>query len=140
MLKDKLIRYSLIGVGIALLLFIIIFNSVWFTTPPKEVDMSFALTFGIPFLASVLCFVVSDFFKTFTKQDAKKQIEKQYRNGVISTEHYTKALYELEMFEMTKKENEVKILLEIEKMKSKINNEKNKVLEKVKDKINEKDI
>lgn len=117
--RNKIIRYSLIGFGVAMLLFVIIFNSVWFTTPPKEVGLDFGLSFTIPLLTGALSFSLSGYFKSFTKEDAKHQIEKQYRNGIISTEHYKKSLRELEMFELEK--NRLKAELEMEKQLHKEN-------------------
>lgn len=117
--RNKIIRYSLIGFGVAMLLFIVIFNSVWFTTPPKPIGLDFGLAFTIPLLASALSFSISGYFKSFTKEDAKNQIEKQYRNGIISTEHYKKSLRELEMFELEK--NRLKAELEMEKQLHKEN-------------------
>lgn len=113
--KQKIIRYSLIGFGIAMLLFLIIFNGVWFgdASLGNVVDNSFGLSFTIPLLVSINAFSISGYFKSFTKQDAINQIEKQYKNGLISTEHYKKSLREIEMFELEK--NKLKAEIEAEK-------------------------
>ena len=132
--KQKIIRYSLIGFGIAMLIFLIVFNGVWFgdkNQPPKGVvDMSFGLSFAIPFLGAMLSFSLSGYFKSFTKQDAINQIEKQYRNGIISTEHYKKSLREIEIFELEK--NKLKAELEMEKQLHKEN-----LMKEVENKIKE---
>lgn len=119
--KNKLVRFSLIGFSITLWLFIIIFNSVWYTTPtPKEVGFEFMLTFYFPLSLSVISMLVQAFFKSFTKKDAINQIEKQYRNGLISTAHYQKSLNEIEMFELEKLKLKAKIEVEKEKIKQEV--------------------
>lgn len=139
--KQKIIRYSLIGFGIAMLFFLIVFNGVWFgdkNQPPKGVvDMSFGLSFAIPLLVAIICFLASGYFKSFTKNDAINQIEKQYRNGIISTEHYKQSLREIEMFELEK--NKLKAQIEMEKELHKENLMK-EIDNKIKETITEEEI
>lgn len=128
--RNKIVRYGLIAFGIVMLLFIIIFNSVYFTEVKTAIEYDFGLSFSLPLLTSALSFSISGYFKSFTKEDAINQIEKQYRNGIISTEHYKNSLREIEMFEFEK--NRLKAELEMEKQLYKDN-----LMKEVENKINE---
>lgn len=141
-LKHKIIRYALITFGVVLLMFIIIFNGVWFgdMNNPHNVDMSFGLAFALPLLVSIISFTLSGYFKSFTKQDAIAQIEKQYRNGLISTDHYQKSLKELEIFELEKFKLKAKVEMEKENIKAQVlamaAKNKKEFYEKEKEKVN----
>lgn len=146
--QQKLTRFSLIGLGIFLIVFwTSIFNGCYYglmnqaLIPSKAFEISFATL--IPILLGTISLIISGFFKSFTKEDAIRQIEKQLRNGVISQQQYQDSIKGIEMFEMERRKQ--KAILEIEKenfvkevmeMKEDI---KQKVIDKKEDK-NEKTI
>lgn len=114
--KKKIIRYGLIIGGGVLFLFLILFNGTYWglNTPKTDIDtLSVLLSVLLPLLVGALSISISGYFRSFTKQDALNQVERQYRNGIISTEHYKKSLREIEMFELEK--NKLKAQLEVEK-------------------------
>lgn len=117
--KKKIARISLNIFGILCLLFLILFNSTWFTLPPKPIRLDFALSFLIPLLISIICFLLSGYFVVFTKDDAINQIEKQYKSGLISVDQYKDSIMGIEKFDLEK--NKIRAMVEMEKIKFKEN-------------------
>lgn len=117
--KKKIARLTLIVFGVICFLFLILFNSTWFTLPPKEIGLEFALSFLIPFLVGVISFLASGYFVSFTKDDAINQIEKQYKNGLISVDQYKDSIMGIEKFDLEK--NKIRAIVEMEKLKFKEN-------------------
>lgn len=117
--KKKIARISLNIFGVLCLLFLILFNSTWFTLPPKPIRLDFALSFLIPLLISIICFLLSGYFVVFTKDDAINQIEKQYKSGLISVDQYKDSIMGIEKFDLEK--NKIRAMVEMEKIKFKEN-------------------
>lgn len=117
--KKKIARISLNIFGVLCLLFLILFNSTWFTLPPKPIRLDFALSFLIPLLTSIICFLLSGYFIVFTKDDAINQIEKQYKSGLISVDQYKDSIMGIEKFDLEK--NKIRAMVEMEKIKFKEN-------------------
>lgn len=117
--KKKIARISLNIFGVLCLLFLILFNSTWFTLPPKPIRLDFALSFLIPLLTSIICFLLSGYFVVFTKDDAINQIEKQYKSGLISVDQYKDSIMGIEKFDLEK--NKIRAMVEMEKIKFKEN-------------------
>ena len=135
--RNKVIRFSLIGFACFLLiLFIPIFNGCYFGLGGVMGNNGELVVMSVlfPFFSACCCLLASGYFKSFTKQDAINQIEKQYKNGVISTQHYKNSLKEIELFELEKN----KLLVEIEvekqefknKLKKKVQNMQNDIKSK----------
>lgn len=116
-LKKKLIQLFLQVFGVMCVLFLILFNSTWYTIPPKPIGLDFALSFLVPFLVSIICFLASGYFKVFTKDDAIEQVERQYKSGLMSFEQYKNTIRGFELWDLEK--NKMRALLEAEKKKIK---------------------
>ncbi len=137
-LKYKITYWSLISFGIILLLFLIIFNGAyWGINPPKEREgvLSVCLSTFIPSLVAIISFLASTLFRVFTKEDAQRQNEQQYTNGMISFEQYKSNLIHIETFEMEKRKAKAQAALEVAKIKEKI---EKKAQDTLKDISNEK--
>lgn len=89
-------------------------------------DSSIALIVLIPFLVGIISLLTWKIVKVFTKEDALRQIEQQFRNGVIDVETYKNTYKNIEMFEMEKKKLKYQVEMEKQLMKEEI---KNKVYE-----------
>lgn len=89
-------------------------------------DSSIALLVLIPFLVGIISLLTWKIVKVFTKDDALRQIEQQFRNGVIDVETYKNTYKNIEMFEMEKKQLKYQVEMEKKLMKDEI---KNKVYE-----------
>lgn len=124
--KKKIVRLSTIIFGVCCLLFLILFNSTWFTIMTTEIGLDFALSFIVPFLTSIISFLISGYFVSFTKEDAINQIEKQYKSGLISVNQYKSSILGIEKFDLEK--NEIRAMVELEKIRFK-ENLKNEVKE-----------
>lgn len=132
--KKKIARISLNIFGALCLLFLILFNSTWFTLPPKPIGLDFALSFLTPLLVSVISFLAAGYFVVFTKEDAINQIERQYKSGLISVDQYKDSIMGIEKFDLEK--NKIRAMVEMEKVKFK-ENLKNEVQEFKKQTISE---
>lgn len=89
-------------------------------------DTAIALLVLVPFLVGVIALLTWKIVKVFTKDDALRQIEQQFRNGVIDVETYKNTYKNIEMFEMEKKQLKYQVEMEKKLMKDEI---KNKVYE-----------
>lgn len=89
-------------------------------------DAEIALLVLIPFMIGVIALLTWKIIKVFTKDDALRQIEQQFRNGVIDVETYKNTYKNIEMFEMEKKQLKYQVEMEKKLMKEDI---KNKVYE-----------
>lgn len=89
-------------------------------------DTAIALSVLVPFLVGIISILVFRIVKVFTKDDALRQIEQQFRNGVIDVKTYKNTYKDIEMFEMEKKQLKYQIEMEKKLMKEEI---KNKVYE-----------
>lgn len=85
-------------------------------------DSEIALLVLIPFFISVISILVWKIVKVFTKDDALRQIEQQFKNGVIDVETYKHIYTNIEMFEMEKKKLKYQVEMEKQKMKNEIKN------------------
>lgn len=127
--KKKILRILLIAISVGLgVLFPTIFGGVFFGTKPVNdyLPQDVVLSVLIPVLSSIAIALISERFKVFSINDAKHQLEKQLRNGVISHNMYVSQIKELNTFDMEKKR------LEVELKKEKYAVEKEIIEEKVK--------
>ena len=144
--QRKLIRLALITFGIMLLLLIIIFTPCYTeliatkggeealrTTQPKVYELNIIIMVLIPFLSSVICFLASDRFRIFTKEDALRQLENQFNNGLIDMEHYKIQYRHIEMFDLEKTKLKALVDVQKEKLKDNINIEAHKIVEEFMD-------
>lgn len=105
----KIIYWILIASGISLILFIAIFNGCFFGIEPQRLENQegvYGLLFAIfiPLLLGIDCFIVAMWkCKSFTKNDAIRQNEKQLRNGIINQEQFFKNVREIETNDIEKK-------------------------------------
>ena len=121
--KNKIIRLSLIVFALVLIvLFVPLFNGCYFGLGGAMGESGEYVIMAVlfPVMSSAILLLSSGYYKSFTKQDAINQIEKQYKNGVISTEHYKKSLKEIELFELEKNKLLVEIEVEKEEFKNKL--------------------
>lgn len=130
----KLIRWILIGAVVFLLLFVPIFNGCYFGLLPEESNDIFKVLFCVlfPLTLSGILLLASEKFKVFTKDDGIRQVETQYRNGVINQKQYQDSIKGLEMFELEKTEMKSKIEMEKIKFMNALAEEKRKLEEKTK--------
>lgn len=89
-------------------------------------DTAIALLVLVPFFIGIISLLTWKIVKVFTKDDALRQIEQQFRNGVIDVETYKNTYKNIEMFEMEKKQLKYQVEMEKKLMKDEI---KNKVYE-----------
>lgn len=85
-------------------------------------DASIALLVLVPFFVGVISILTWKIVKVFTKDDALRQIEQQFRNGVIDVETYKNTYKNIEMFEMEKKQLKYQVEMEKKLMKEDIRN------------------
>lgn len=138
-IQQKWVRIGLIIGGVSLLLFIIILGSVlgcvtWVDANyiyDKKNDLGMSLIVMIPLLCAIVCFFMSREFKCFTKEDAMRQVEKQYRNGVIGQKQYQDNLKGIEMFEMEKRQSKAMIEMEKFKLEKQIEKDKEEIIKKM---------
>lgn len=141
--QRKLTYWSIIGFGIFLIVFLIVFNGAyWGTTPPKtDLDTCYVVMSTLfPFFGACNCFSCAYYFKTFTPQDGINQLDRQLNSGLISIDDYQKgveAIYrqanikkKLKADMITKK---AKVEADIEKEKEKTRQDIIKNLKKVKE-------
>lgn len=122
----KVLFYFFNSLGGALLLLIImlppcITQVEWKKNVYNEVEqLEIVLMVIIPFLSSIICFLCASNVKVFTKEDALRQLEQQFHNGLISLETYKRNYEHIEMFAMEKKKVQADILIQKEKVKSEV--------------------
>lgn len=133
----KKLFWTLIGIGILLIIFIAIFNGCLFGIEPQRletVDGVYSLLFAIfiPLLSSGYCFIFAIWkCKSFTKYNAIRQSEQQLRNGVITQEQFQNNVKAIETYDLEKKKMKAlmekdKVLFE-ERLKEEIQKEINNV-------------
>lgn len=96
-------------------------------------DSSIALLVLIPFLIGVISLLTWKIVKVFTKEDALRQLEQQFRNGVIDVETYKNTYKNIEMFEMEKKKLKYQVEMEKQLMKEDIKRKVNEIRQQTKE-------
>lgn len=96
-------------------------------------DSSIALLVLVPFFIGVIALLTWKIVKVFTKEDALRQIEQQFRNGVIDVETYKNTYKNIEMFEMEKKKLKYQVEMEKELMKKEIKNKAYEIRQQAKE-------
>lgn len=90
-------------------------------------DSSIALLVLVPFFIGIISLLTWKIVKVFTKEDALRQLEQQFRNGVIDVETYKNTYKNIEMFEMEKKKLKYQVEMEKELMKQEIKRKVNEI-------------
>ena len=137
-LRKKIIRFSLLILAIIGLMLIVIIppimtEVVWINEGVLRTNnhaSEIVLMVVVPFLMSSNLFCISTFYKSFTKDDAKQQIELQHRYGLIDDENYYNNLKHLELYEFKKRKDRALIELEKTKFLQELEREKNKIYKK----------
>ncbi len=83
----EVIEYLLYTFMVLLLLFVIIFNAIyWGINPPdsNEDTLTILITTFIPILASALCFFIAKFIHIFTYKDKLVAIAKMRSQGILT--------------------------------------------------------
>ena len=133
--QKKIVRYTLIGLGVLLLLLIVVLTpimteEVWMTKDFDQVqELSIVLMVIFPFLASIISFETSTFFINHTLEDAKTKLEWLLDNNYIEVSKYVEMLKYLDSVE-DKKINarlEIKVKKEVAKLE-----QENKIKERIK--------
>lgn len=96
-------------------------------------DSGIALLVLVPFFIGVICLLTWKIVKVFTKEDALRQIEQQFRNGVIDVETYKNTYKNIEMFEMEKKKLKYQVEMEKQLMKEDIKRKVNEIRQQTKE-------
>ena len=78
-------------------------------------DPEIALSVLIPFLSSIAISSIGGYFKTFGKQEAINQLDKQLSSGVINLDHYIKSLEHIENLDLSKKKEKIDLASRKEK-------------------------
>ncbi len=163
-LKQKIIKWAFLGFGIILFLFALLFNSTYWTIDGSQgfsqlngnykivvngviserkgepnATALLLISIFIPLLVGIISILTSFFFKAFTKEDALKQNEKQYTNGLISFEQYKSNMIHIERFDLEKKKIRAEIEVEKDKLQKKIMKEVEKATSQLKETTNEED-
>ena len=96
-------------------------------------DSAIALLVLIPFLIGIIALLTWKIVKVFTKEDALRQLEQQFRNGVIDVETYKNTYKNIEMFEMEKKKLKYQVEMEKSLMKEEIKRKVNEIRQQAKE-------
>lgn len=126
-LQKKIIRYSLLILSIALLLLIIILTPcmteiVWYGKNKNDYATEICLMVLIPFLSSMLSYLISEKFITKSLNDAKNKLEWLYDNNFVDIEKYIELLKYLD--EADEKKRNAKLQARIKKEIAIINSKK----------------
>lgn len=96
-------------------------------------DTAITLLVLVPFFIVVISILVWKIVKVFTKDDALRQVEQQFRNGVIDVETYKNTYKNIEMFEMEKKKLKYQVEMEKRLIKDEIKNKVYEIRQQAKD-------
>lgn len=134
--QKKIIRYILLILGGVLLSLIVILTPimtevVWISDDNliEQNATSIALMTLLPFLSSIICFLVSEKFISPMLQEQKNKVEDMYNNGFLSIDKYIEIMKYLDDYDFEKQK--AKMDLETKKEVAKIEQEK-KVREEIK--------
>lgn len=134
--QKKIIRYILLILGGILLALIVILTPimtevVWISDDNliEQNATSIALMTLLPFLSSIICFLVSEKFISPMLQEQKNKVEDMYNNGFLSIDKYIEIMKYLDDYDFEKQK--AKMDLETKKEVAKIEQEK-KVREEIK--------
>lgn len=82
-----------------------------------EQELLIVLMVIVPFLCSLIFFLCANAVKIFTKEDALRQLEMQFNNGMISFEQYQQTFEHIENFDFNKRKLKAELLIQKEKLK-----------------------
>lgn len=106
------------------------------TTYTKEQELLIVLMVLIPFLMGWIFLLCANEVKVFTKDDALRQLEMQFNNGMISFEQYQMTYKHIEEFDFSKRQLKAELLIQQQKLKKEIEDKAKQEVAKVNDEIN----
>lgn len=135
--QRKIMSWSCIALTLFCMLFIVVASPCLCCKINGKIvvkeDSSIALLVLIPFLVGVISLLTWKIVKVFTKEDALRQLEQQFRNGVIDVETYKSTYKNIEMFEMEKKKLKYQVEMEKQLMKEDIKRKVNEIRQQTKE-------
>lgn len=138
--KNKIFRYTLITISIILLMLIIILppimcEVVWLSEGALRAanhGSEIIIMVLVPFLTATNLYQLSRHYKSFTKQDAINQIEKQKRANLISDKQYFENLKHLDLYEFKKQQDKASVEMEKIKLYNDVEKERKKLEKELK--------
>ncbi len=93
--QKKGIYWTLIVLGLIILLFIIIFNGAYWGINTRDKasngdvwDLQVTISVLIPFFISMLCFTSSEYFNIMTKKEVENKYDQMLDNGWLNLEQW----------------------------------------------------